>query len=289
MKVRWPAWVALAVSAAALACLLGWENGLRESVRRAYFAHLRGTPLIKEVPRTPVDCRTLAGPRTMVALVFGQSNAANFGRGRFTPKAAVYELQGSRCFVAADPLIGADGDGASVWTRLGDRLVRDGTYERVVFVGVAVGGSEIARWSQGGDLHNRVLAALGDAKASGLEATHLLWHQGEQDAHLRTSEAEYTRSFEAMTRSIRGAGSAAPLFVSLASYCYGVTSDDVRRGQASVVSPRNGILPGPDTDVFRGRDDRYDDCHLSTAGLQKVAEAWAQILADHAAAAGSKQ
>lgn len=279
----------LAVCAVAVVFLIHGDNKLHQFARQAYYTHLRGTPLIKEVPRSPVDCRAIAGPRTMVALVFGQSNAANFGRGRYTPGSGVYDMHGAHCYVAADPLVGADGDGASVWTRLGDRLVRDGIYARVVFIGVAVGGTEIARWSDRGDLHSKLLAALADAKDSGLEVTHLLWHQGEHDAHLRTTESDYLRAFEAMVRSIRHAGSAAPVFVSLASYCYGNASEDVRRAQAAIISPQHGVHRGPDTDAFSGRDDRYDDCHFSAAGLQKAADAWALILADHAAAVGGSR
>lgn len=286
---RWLWLTTLGACAGAVALLVEHQDPLHGLARQAYYTHLRGTPLIKEVPRSPVDCRAISGPRTMVALTFGQSNAANFGRGRHTSGSGVYDLLGSRCFAATDPLVGADGDGASVWTRLGDDLVRAGVHERVVFIALAVGGTEIARWSDGGDLHRKVLGALADARAAGLEVTHLLWHQGERDAHLGTTEADYVRSFDAMVRSIRRSGSTAPLFVSRASYCYGVGSEDVRRGQEAVVSVKGGILRGPDTDAFRGRDDRYDDCHFSSAGLQRVAEAWASILAEHAAAAAGRR
>jgi hypothetical protein len=98
--------------------------------------------------------------RVMVALVFGQSGAANAGE---TPRIAtrdVYNFYKGKLYRAQDPLLGATGNGGSVWTRLGDKLIERQFYDAVVFVPIAVAGSTISRWRPGGDLHKSMLTSF---------------------------------------------------------------------------------------------------------------------------------
>ena len=95
-----------------------------------------------EVPFTALN----SNKQVMVALAFGQSNSANFGE---TPKAAkqnVYNYYEGKLYHAQDPLLGANGIGGSVWTRLGDKLIEHQMYEAVVFIPLGIGATEIARW-----------------------------------------------------------------------------------------------------------------------------------------------
>ena len=66
------------------------------------------------------------------------------------------------------------------------------SYEAVVFIAIGVGGTTIARWKPDGDLHPRLLEAIRDVQAHHLAITHVLWHQGESDALLKTSRSAYT-------------------------------------------------------------------------------------------------
>jgi len=55
------------------------------------------------------------------------------------------------------------------------------------------------------------------------------------------------------------------------------------RAQLALPNTQKGIKSGVNTDVTEL--DRYDDCHFSSSGAQKVANAWAELLrADLAAA-----
>ena len=224
-----------------------------------------------------------AKPRTMVALVFGQSNAANFGESRHTSVTNVFVFHDGRLIQpAADPLPGSNGEGGSVWTRLGDRLIAQKLYDRVVFVPSAIGGTEIARWAPGGDLHPLLLKNIDDATRSGLKFTHLLWHQGESDAVLGTSGADYKALFMAMLASIRAHGVDAPVFVSVATRCGQYPPDwRIERAQLELVNPELGIFPGPNTD-WLGPWYRHDGCHLSNRGLELHADMWVTVLKAHA-------
>jgi hypothetical protein len=217
-------------------------------------------------------------PRLMVALVFGQSNAANFGESRRTANWRVYNLYRGWLYRARDPLRGANGEGGSVWTRLGDRLIAEKLYDTVIFVPAAVGATAIEEWTPDGPLHPLILKAIEDARKRRLKITHLLWHQGESDAVLRTSKIEYKKRFYAMLASIRAHGVDAPVFVATATRCgqYGVNVE-IQEAQRELIDPSLGIFPGPNTDLL-DEQYRYDTCHFSNEGLDAHAALWVQQL-----------
>lgn len=220
-------------------------------------------------------------PRVMVALVFGQSNAANFGETRHAAGRNVYVLNRGRLLPARDPLRGADGQGGSVWSRLGDKLIAEGLFDTVIFVPAAVGGSEIARWTPDGDLFPLVARAIEDAQRRRLKFTHLLWHQGESDAVLFTHPLEYQKRFLEMLAAIRARGVDAPVYVAVATRCgqYPI-NPDIQWAQRELVNPAAGILPGPDTDAL-DETFRYDGCHFSTDGLEAHALMWVWQIRAH--------
>lgn len=230
--------------------------------------------------RTPVPTKTAARPlRTMVALVFGQSNAANYGETRHTADARVSVFANGDLLPAADPLPGADGDGGSVWTRLGDDLLAADIYDRVVFVPAAVGGTEIAEWTPEVEKHFKLVEkAIEGAHAAGLKFTHLLWHQGESDAYKHIDPTSYRLRFLSMLKRIRELGVDAPVYIAVATRCGPYPENqDIRWVQRDLVNHDLRILQGPDTDAL-GPEFRHDGCHFSTNGLEAHAAMWVEYL-----------
>ncbi len=222
---------------------------------------------------------SLPPERVMVALAFGQSNSANHGSVLDNGDRNVYNFYQGELYEAQDPLLGATGDGGSVWTRLGRKLIASKKYDAVVFVTVGVGGSEIGRWTPGGDLHPRVLGAIRDLKAQGLDVTHLLWHQGEADNRLGTSQEAYRERFLRLLSSIRSQGVDAPIYVSTTTRCGSLNPNEhVRQAQIKLIDAGSGILAGPDTDILTGVDRKRDGCHFSDVGLGKFADLWLKKL-----------
>ncbi len=76
-----------------------------------------------------------------------------------------------------------------------------------------------------------------------------------------------------MVAAIRTAGVKAPIYVAQCTICCNDANETIRAVQRKVIDPTAGIFPGPDIDVV-GRDERYDGCHLSEAGLRHAAELW---------------
>jgi hypothetical protein len=275
MAVRtWPIAVA-----GALSCAVAWSmlsDSGRAFLRVVRYEWLMGQVIVWNAPRTIVECRNPAPD--FVALTFGQSNAANSVRGRYQPAADVVWFHDGQCFAAGDPLPGATGTGGSVWSRLGDRLIMTGRYQRVMFAGIAENGSALARWRPGGDLHLRLLDELAAMRRAGVPPTHLLWHQGETDRQLGTDPHRYREDFRMLVAAIRAAGVQAPVFVAQASYCGGRDSAELRAAQRALEDPMLGIFPGPDTDVLHGTPLRHDDCHFSAAGAARHADLWRDAL-----------
>jgi hypothetical protein len=228
--------------------------------------------------RERVECARFGAqrPRTAVLLTAGQSNAANYGQMPVAPRDSVFNFNwfDGRCYRARDPLLGPDGNGGSVWTRLADLLVARGDYDQVLIAPIAVGGSALRRWVPGGDLHRRLVETDERLDAAGLRVTHVLWHQGERDAELGTSSEDYARQFGELVGALRELGIDAPVYAAVASACGGPRSEAVRTAQRSLPLRFEGVRAGPDTDALDTLRDRYDACHFSDAGLDAHANAW---------------
>lgn len=229
--------------------------------------------------RETVDCQGfLPDASTAVILVIGQSNAANRGQGRYTPDGLVYNFNifDANCYRAMDPMLGATGNEGSPWGRLGDKLVSEGIFEKVLFVPIAVGGTSVTDWAPGGSIHQRLIYTLQRLAIANLMPTHILWHQGESDAAGRTTAVDYKMKFMEIVKTIRDATMNAPIYIAVATHC-GTTPErlcrDIRQAQRELIDVPKGILPGPDTDTI-GTEHRVDDCHMSSSGLQKHSELW---------------
>ncbi len=219
--------------------------------------------------------------RTAVVLAIGQSNAGNHGAEREISRhpGKVLNLFDGKCYAAASPLLGTTGDGGEFLTPLGDQLIDDGLYERVLIVAAAVGGTPIARWRKGGDLNDGALAVLKTLPA-GYKVTQVIWHQGESDRDLGTTGAAYSASFASLLGTLRDAGVDAPVFIGITTICGRAQRDDpeIARAQAALVDNRSVFL-GANADGMLEESDRQGDyCHLSASGQHKLAMAYAAAM-----------
>ena len=239
--------------------------------------------------------------RSLVMVPFGQSNAASHGESAYKPAGDVVNFNWTdrHCYLAEDPLLGASGDSGrgSIWTRLADKLQRNGLFERIVIAPIAVDGSHVAEWVPEGKLWPRLPAVVQGLRANGLEPDMFLWVQGEADASVTADPDAYKRDFLAMAAGIREiVGSRAPIFIAVATLCYGqdtgpvlehvepetraakwMGQEAIQQAQRQLVDPARGLYPGPDLD-FIGTPARWDGCHLSTYGLDVAADLWKQRL-----------
>ena len=208
----------------------------------------------------------------MIALAFGQSNAGNYGKNAYTPhNAFVFNFNNGKLYTAKDPLIGTEGKGGSVWTRLGDKLIDSGLYNKVILIPIAAGGSSIERWGSG-DCFKKLQQTLIMLDSLHIRLTHIFWHQGETDNILNSSKAKYKENLGAIFQVLRKYQSA-DFYVSIASYHpvsiakpLGV-DNVIREAQKEFINENKGVLVGPDTDTLIHAIHRHDSVHFSDFGM----------------------
>ncbi len=234
--------------------------------------------------RQPVACPA-AGERTMVALVFGQSQAANVVRESFVGSGHVFNYFRGRCYAAIDPLLGTGGDGGNVWTLIGTELVQQKQFDAVVLVTIAIGGTSIAQWAPGGNLHAHLMSAV-DAVGPSLSYTHVFVQQGEADLLEHTPAEDYFRRFAEVIAALRRSGVDAPIFVAIETgYCDGRWTpprldNPIAEAQRRVIAAHEGVYFGADMDAaLNAASDRYDGCHMSGTGARKLARLWTEAIA----------
>jgi len=217
---------------------------------------------------------------TAVLLLVGQSNAANYqGQLHQSADDRVVNFVNGRCYRAASPLLGADGQKGETWTLLGNKLVQSGLYRAVILIPAAVGGSSVRRWAKGGDLNTMLVAVIGEVNAR-YTITAVLLNQGATDFALRTPEDRYRSDLKSLIDTVRAQGVHAPFFITRCSVGGPDWTEDnpVARAQASLADSRNAVFDGPNTDRDVTPFDRYDGYHFGASGQEKFASAWMRLL-----------
>ncbi len=142
--------------------------------------------LIDYPGKLKIDCPP-QDERTAVLLIFGQSNSANYGGQRFQAiDDHVINYFAGKCYRASSPLLGAENKLGETWTLLGNKLIDQGRFKRVVLIPAGIGGTSVSEWAAGGRL-NSMLADVLDNAQQRYRITHVLWHQGERDFVIGTS------------------------------------------------------------------------------------------------------
>jgi hypothetical protein len=242
---------------------------------------------------------------TAVVVTFGQSNAANISprRRRGVRGLVNFNFLDGKCYAAADPLLGAGGEGGALWTVLGNTLITRDVFKRVILVPLAVGGTSVNRWSDRNDLGRRLDRLAASLRSAALSPTHILWQQGAADhlaavdyARLRPSEFTrssendrikpytmredaYTEHFRSIVAHLRELGLQAPVFVSVSTVCGDDGSGPVADAQAALPTVIAGVRAGPDINAFSISDYHQDHCHLSDQGVVRAGKAWTAVLA----------
>lgn len=237
-----------------------------------------------------IHCNTAeARYDTVVLLVMGQSNAANAGGELFfsTCSNTLNFYQGD-FFPLHDPLQGANGEGGSVWSRLGAKLVETNFAEVVIVVPVAVGGSSIEQWIPGGNLNYLIQETIAHLHVANLKVSHVLWHQGESNNTMLNpsispsqNALNYRTNFFLLTQQLRSLGIESPIFPAVATRCGGLLPDiHLQQAQQDLAVDSLDIFNGPNTDIL-GLEYRYDACHFNANGLDVHALLWLNILLQH--------
>ena len=219
--------------------------------------------------------------RTAVLLLIGQSNTANLAEKKHASAygARVLNFFDGKCYVARSPLLGTSGASGESWTLLGNKLLAAGVFRNVVLIPAGINGSPVIRWQKGGDLNAMLMDVLAGARPR-YRVTHVLWHQGEVDFIIKTSEDDYKRMFGSLLASLREQGVDAPVFISVATRCAPdwIADNPISRVQKTLPSRQLKLFAGVNTDQLVDVADRHDTCHFGASGQEKFARAWRDII-----------
>lgn len=216
-------------------------------------------------------------PTIMVALIFGQSNAANFDEAPHTSGPNVFMVKGGQLLPAADPISEANGARGSVWPLLGDQLIQSGAYSKVIFYNVAEGGTALSFWSKDAPGNGLIVNAVKTLRGMGLEPTHILMHQGETDAVNQTDPATYQSELLYIRNQMGVMNVQAPFFISHATVCQATPYQPIRDAQSAFIEGNLNTFAGPDTDQIT-LSERFDGCHFGEEGQQIAANLWLNAL-----------
>ena len=208
----------------------------------------------------------------IVIVTGGQSNAANALSDPLQPDSAShsYMVQDGRCYPLRDPVLGATGQGGSLWSGLGPALARQ-SGRPVVFINGAVGGSQLGDWlDERSGYAARLLTQVAAARQAGMTADHVIWIQGETDAAARTDPAVYVGQLKALMVVFDASGTLpadVPWLVFRSTRCKDRPNNGAALDAAVTAfaeqSPR--VTAGPLASAL-GNEARWDTCHFNGHG-----------------------
>ncbi|WAC71173.1 hypothetical protein OU995_16390 [Roseateles sp. SL47] len=242
---------------------------------------------IQDIPADSRSCDTwLAGRMPLVLVAMGQSNAGNHGdlpaQPAGTQAKPIPVLHQGRCVLAQDPLPGATGQGASVWSALHQRLGGQWNGRPIVWMVVAVDGTRLDDWTDDQSPLRRWWERQIDATvATGWPIAAVLWQQGEADARQGTSTEDYMHGLRQLRALTEAHGLPGPWWLARSTYCPPVATDPMRKAVRQAVEdlleePTSGFRAGPDTDALPRT--MRNGCHFTAEGVEAAAALWQQAL-----------
>jgi lysophospholipase L1-like esterase len=230
-------------------------------------------------PGSMVPCERLRALQPLVLLVLGQSNAANHGLANGDgAKVPVISAAGT-CHLTGDPLPGGTGGGRSIWSHLQAAIDRQPGGRPVVFGVLAVDATRMADWSDpDGPLAPVLKATVAAMQAARLAPDLVLWQHGEADARAGTDPNLYVLGLTQLAERLAAQGVRTPWVLAQSTVCRSPPAERFRTAVQALVASDVRFRRGPDTDSLGAPEHRFDGCHFSRWGLQRAAEAWAEVL-----------
>lgn len=259
------------------------------------------------VPYTDTTGRTTTSAaldpqeRTFIAIIHGQSLASNHIPDAYTvtnaTKVQSVNWAGDRllyrhkepCFGGSYYVAGEiPGNNwnfpyISLWGMVGDLLIDQGTFDRVIWMNVSAGGQSVSAFEPGGALFQRIPNAFHIFRTlgiSGNQVTAMLSKIGESDGALNTPAEEYKASVRATARVARSYGFTGPWFIPQETFSNSGTDTAIRQAQAEL-SAEAGYVLGPDFDALGSEYRDSGHVHQNAAGHAAMAQMWADCIGEH--------
>jgi len=222
-------------------------------------------------------------------VTIGQSRIANNSSSPATPYTVA---NGANCvnlnpydgnfYIANDPILGASASpgtfNAGWHGRLCDKLITAGKYTKVGFLPIAMAGSSVADWMNGGGQYAaRIQVAVSWLNALGITPKAWMWHQGSADCVGAMAGATYQSDLRAVISYERGrtGRSADKWIIAQDTIHSGATCAGIQTAQTTVAGD-SGNYAGPNADAIPGGD--YDGTHYNDTGNDWIAGQWSTAI-----------
>ena len=225
-------------------------------------------------PPKEVDCP----PSSLQIAYFGQSNSANTVK----PKAEIsipeniyqYDWQSKKCYRYEEPLIGTDEYYGNVITYtaldIASRINKP-----VLVIPFGKSGSSIYEWAYSNlSFHQNLV--FENIKRTNLYPDIFLWHQGESD--VSTSKPDYMKALEIVVDRTLENFPNTYFGIALATRCQALEWLPVREAQQAIIFSKKNTFLSADSDKIYGPDLRYDSCHFSAKGAERLGDEYAETI-----------
>jgi hypothetical protein len=219
---------------------------------------------------------------TGVFICIGQSLMGNHGSSNYDPNSAnvlQLNLNADGVYRCKDPVLGATGTVGGLVSRLGERIVSDGIFTRVLMVPGAIGGSSVGQWQSYGHFHHRLRVAILRVRRLGLTPTAILWEQGQ--GNNGSAAQTWKDGVRELIDDAIGLQCTAPWFIAKCTMLSNVVDTTIQGAQTDLWNTTwNGvnIYAGPDVDSLTGGTNRSDGTHLTDVGNAAAAALWSTAI-----------
>ena len=227
-----------------------------------------------------VSCEKIAAQKPIVILALGQSNAGNHGARAADTDVPIALIADGKCIMAVDPLPGGTGVAGSIWYRVPRYFAKLEPRRPIVMSVLAVDATTIAEWTdEKSVLREHLSTHLKSMQAIGLAPKLVLWQQGEADAIVGTTQADYSAGLEKLAGIFDREKINAPIILALSTVCRTEPSARIRGAIEEKVAIDRRFKLGPDTDYDIHEGLRIKNCHFSAEGIDRAAQLWAGSIA----------
>ena len=231
---------------------------------------IKNNPNEKEIPIS-INYKEVNCPSSSLKIAyFGQSNSGNSVQTKsklnFPNNIFQYDWQSRKCYQYKEPLIGTTGYGGNVITYTAVKLSSE-INRPIIIIPFGKGGSSVFEWAFGNLAfhHNLVLENI---KNYDLDPQIFLWHQGESDHGI--SKKKYKDALQVVLDRTRGYFPKSKFGVALATRCKNNEWQPVRDAQQEIIQLNKNTFISADSDKLYNKKFRYDSCHFSNIGAQKL-------------------
>lgn len=183
------------------------------------------------------------------------------------------------CYPSGKELPGVSGSEGSPWIRSANLLLEKKVRDRILLAPLLVASSPVHAWQPtDGSIFERLDTLLNALSALNLTIDAIIWQHGQQNEPALKDPQIYANAFKDLLNVIRDKGISAPVLMAPTGHCPGSQEGAVIAAQTQIINTVPGVIAGPRLASFGAEYLHPEGCALNQVGLERYAQAWAELL-----------